>query len=163
MRSKIYLMHWFLTAAIYVAALLVGTAGHAASKLPGSRCGLIDFADDLSDYTVAMVDLGELSPKELARISPVTASQIILTARDYSQFAEDSVQLDSVEEAVKYLLKVGYDAHLVTVRINAKPYRIVKHFPGDNPCGLIFKLGETQAVAEIQDSDVICKPLREQN
>ena len=144
------------------AALLLTTlaspmarADSNAERLPlGSHCGLIDFADDLlSDHVVQSTDLGRLSSAALEGIADPARSSIILAARELTRDAS----IQTIASAVAALKDAGQDAVMMTVQVEKKLFRVVLHYPGDNAVGMVFPLNSSTPVAEIQDSDVVCR------
>jgi hypothetical protein len=145
---------WVL-AIIATLAIPMAKANSGAERFPlGSHCGLIDFADDLlSDHEVQWTDLGRLSSAELQVIAEPDRSSIILTARELTRDAS----IQTIESAVAALKDIGDYAIMMTVQVEKRLFRVVLHYPGENAVGLVFPLTSSTPVAEIHDSDVVCR------
>ena len=65
--------------------------------------------------------------------------------------------VNTVMKAVAALKEAGGEAIVSTLRVRGKLFRVVLHYPGDNAVGMVFLLNSSTPVAEIQDSDVVCR------
>ena len=65
--------------------------------------------------------------------------------------------VNTIAKAVAALKDAGDDAIVSMVKVRGKLFRVVLHYPGDNAVGMVFPLNSSIPVAEIQDSDVVCR------
>lgn len=156
---------------IFATVAVIGTLATSAqaasyvqsrSKKParyGSKCGLVDFSGDNS-----IVDIGRgLRLNKASQLSALGRAQVIATARNYNgdavAYGEDSVALLGAQQAIDYLNggSEGAESYLRDFHIRGEVFTQVIFYPGGNPVGAIFEKGSSEILAEIQDSDIVCK------
>ena len=134
--------------------LMVATSAFAGQTKPGSQCGLTDGYDSDS-----FEDVGTLtSVYPGAKLTKLQAKQIVAAAKKLAG-GEDVGEIASLKSAIETLMESSEarDVYVGNQRVNGQVVTTVTYFPGGNPVGVIFKKGTTQAIAEIQDSSVVCK------
>lgn len=141
---------------IVMASFFAATASFAAGEL-GSQCRL---TDDNANHTWEEIpndtfdsDLSHATRRQIEKLPTLVKQQLIIAVRIQ---AEEVVK--SAYAAVQLLREASSDGDLYVyhLKINGRKYTVVKHYPGDNPYGVIFAYGTTRAVAVMSDSDVIC-------
>lgn len=126
----------------------------------GSQCGLIDFADDLSDHAVKkniFLNVDSRLDQQVSQLKTTDKQQIIITANWLKAESAENGRFKKTRDALVYIIDNGGQADLMELKIRRKSYMMVRGFPGDNAMGLIFKKGSLEVLAEIHDSDVLCR------
>lgn len=111
-----------------------------------------DFPYDLSEEE-GVRDLRTVVVTENTRLTSLQKSQIIITARHYSNPAPRTM---TIAKAIESLMSnsEGGDLYYRVFKFKNVVYSIVEHYPGGNAYGLVFK--GTEIVAERTDGDLNC-------
>lgn len=100
-------------------------------------------------------DLQDYDDKKVARLPTLTKQQIIIAAKKMAA-EEDVSTITNTESAVKYLLEAGFELSVSHFTVNGKEFTEVKHWPGDNPYGIIFLKDTLHIVAANEDGSIAC-------
>jgi hypothetical protein len=125
----------------------------------GSKCGLVDFSGDS-----AIVDIG-LSKRltKATQLNLLARQQVMAAARqsnsDAVKYGVDSVALLGAQAAIDFLNagSEGEESYIQDFHIRGEVFTRVLSYPGGNPVGVIFEKGSSEILAQIEDSDIICK------
>jgi hypothetical protein len=123
---------------------------------------LIEDADQLDKYRKSAAEFSRGEEKKVtaavSRMSKMDRTRILFTARWLAKELGEERQFKSANAAALYLLDQGGFADLAsTLSIQGQQYTMVRAYPGDTSTGLIFKHNSQEPVAEIHDSDVVCR------
>ena len=141
---------------LILAALLGFHSVSFAANTFGSACGLVDSNDE---QIQEVDDVGKDLMRDELVLTPTQKGQIIIAANELlvSEGAGVSRYLKT-GAALGALRKFGNGTLIWTqVQIKGQPYDEVLAMPGENPVGVLFRAGTLQVMAQINDSDVICK------
>ncbi len=141
-------------------SMLLVSGAHAASR-SGSQCGLIDFADDLSDLKIpgspeTHFDARDGHP-DLDDVTQLREKQLIQDAKEYAKEMGEDDDFSEAGPAVEYLLSNSDSIDIYDIRVKGEDYTIITAYPGDNAMGTIFLKNSSKIVAQIHDSEVVCK------
>lgn len=129
-----------------------------ADFLPGSKCGLSDDAD-ADSWTLMPGNRYALSRANTQRINGLPTllrHQLVIAAKSA---ANGEVEINNALDAVNYL-RHNSDSSTLDVydfRFNGNEFTQIKHYPGDNPYGFIFKRGTKNLFAYNEDGSVRCR------
>lgn len=142
------------TLLLVLATLTIAGHAHADARTYGSQCGLLDGYD--SD---AFENVGEQkSITHEAKYTKLEMEQIVIAAKKLAGELNDK-PIATLKDAVEALTQgsEGGEAEIGTQHVNNQDVTVVIYYPGGNPVGAIFAKGTTHALAQIQDSDVVCE------
>ena len=129
-------------------------------SIPGSACALIESADELDSYTVkekVFIHKGKRLDRQASNLKALERRQLIITALWLKEKTAADDKINSAKEAILSMINNGGQADISVLKINQRLFSMVRGYPGDNAMGFIFESGSTKPMAEIHDSEVVCR------
>lgn len=134
---------------------LVLAASISQAQIEILECGLPSFMEEEG----AIIELpGQKTLAEGVELDNLQKQQVVIAARELLSAYGDRVEVNSTTEAVRLLVDWGMDVYIENFRVagSRQVFTQVKGYPGDNPMGVIFKMGSRTIVAYNGDSSISC-------
>lgn len=138
---------------LFSALLLAASISQAQIEI--LECGLPSFMEEEG----AIIELpGQKTLAEGVELDNLQKQQVVIAARELLSAYGERVEVNSTTEAIRLLVDWGMDVYIENFRVagSRQVFTQVKGYPGDNPMGVIFKLGSRTITAYNGDSSITC-------